>query len=142
MGAIGSAASGIKGVTSLLSGLFGSSGGSANAGLSDQEAALMQYERSQNILKNNSYAASTGTGMGTGVSFEDAAAGIGAAQTGAGIVDKQLAANLAAQQTSIQSLANSAGFGTQSNSGVNTTPNVSTGSSGSGNTSSDTTSVG
>lgn len=123
MGGIGSA---VKGASSLIGGLSSlfSSGGANTAGLSDQEAALMEYQRQQNILKNNSYVASTGTGMGTGVSFEDAAAGIGAAQTGAGIVDKQLQANLNAQQTSLQALASSAMGGTQGGGGGNTGSNV------------------
>jgi hypothetical protein len=126
-------ASGAKAIPSLIGGissLFGGGGGGGDAGLSPEEAALMQYQRHESILRNNSFAASTGTGMGTGVSFEDAAAGIGAATTGAGIVDKQLAAQMAVQQANLQSLAQSAGFGTQSGGGgggsnVNPTPDVS-----------------
>lgn len=123
-------ASGAKAIPSLISGisgLFSGGGGGGSAGLSEQEAALMEYERSQNILKNNSLRASTGTGIGTGTTYADAASGIGAAAQGAGIVDQQLAANQAVQQANLQSLAQSAGFGTGSggNTNVNSTPDVS-----------------
>ena len=125
-------ASGAKAIPSLIGGISNlfSGGGGGSAGLSPEEAALMQYQRHESILRNNAVGAATGTGIGTGTTFSDAAAGIGAAETGAGIVDQQLAAQQSVQQANLQALAQSAGFGTQSGGGqssVNPTPDVSVG---------------
>ena len=101
---------------------------SGGGGLSPQEAALMQYTMGQNILANNSRFASSGMGLSTNKTFANAGAAIGAAAKGAQISDQNLANNSAVQQSSLQSLAQGAGFGSQG-SNLNTTPNVSTGAS-------------
>ena len=99
---------------------------SGGGGLSPQEAALMEYTKGQHILANDARFASTGTGLSTMKTFANAGATIGAAAQGAQIADQNLANNSAVQQSSLQSLASSAGFGSQA-SNVNTTPNVSVG---------------
>ena len=132
------------GLTSLIGPAVNLGGKAANAakgsgggggGLSPQEAALMEYTKGQHILANDARFASTGTGLSTMKTFANAGATIGAAAQGAQIADQNLANNSAVQQSSLQALAQGAGFGTQG-SNLNTTPNVSTGASDTSTTSS------
>lgn len=99
---------------SKAAGSAGNKGG-GGGGVSPQEAALAQYTMGQNILKNDSMFASSGTGVSTMKTMENAGAELGGAKELASISDT----NAAAQQqvnNSLTNLASSAGFGTQSGS--------------------------
>lgn len=119
---IGPAVSGISG----LAGKAGGGKGGGTASVSPQEAALAEYTRGQNILKNNSMFASSGTGLSTMKTFANAGAGIGAEQQLAGIADTNLQAQNAVNQNNLQSLASSAGFGNTTGNFGNTNTGSST----------------
>jgi hypothetical protein len=125
-GLIGPAISGISG----LAGKAGGGKGGGTASVSPQQAALAEYTRGQQILANNSKFASSGTGLSTMKTFANAGAGIGAEEQLAGVADTNLQAQNAVQQSNLQQLASSAGFGTQGgsfgNTGGNTGGNVNT----------------
>lgn len=107
-------------------------GGGGGGGISPQEAALAEYTAGQRMLANDTLFARSGTGLSTMKTFENAGSQIGGATQAAGIADTNLANQQAVQQSSLQALANSAGFGSQTNTGANTNPNVSTGADTSG----------
>jgi hypothetical protein len=97
-----------KAVGSALGGKSGSAGSPST--LSPQQASLAEFTMGQNMLKNNSAFANSGTGLSTMKSYADAGAQFGGAQQAAGLAD-QNAAEATAANSSLQSLASSAGFG-------------------------------
>jgi hypothetical protein len=125
------------GLTGLIGPAVGLGGKASNAikgsgsgsGPSPQEAALAEYTKGQHILANDTNFAGHGMGLSTGKTYADAGAQIGGASQFAQIADQSLANQQAVQQSSLQALASSAGFGNQggNNTSVNTTPPVSTG---------------
>jgi hypothetical protein len=128
MGNVISGGLGSKAASSVLGGKGGSAGSPST--LSPQQASLAEFTMGQNMLKNNSTFANSGTGMSTMKSYADAGAQFGGAQQAAGLAD-QNAAEATAANSSLQSLASSAGFGSTGgnfgstggsfdNSGVNT----------------------
>lgn len=88
----------------------GGGGGGQQVGLTPQEVALAEYTKGQQILKNNSMFASSGTGMSTNKAFENAGAELGAAESIAGISDAASATNFQNNQSALNQLAQSAGF--------------------------------
>jgi urease alpha subunit len=110
----------ISPLISLIGGAFGGAGGGTASSVTPQQAALQKYLTEQQILANNSSFASHGTGLSTMKTFANAGAGIGAEQQLAGIADTNAQAQNAVQQSNLQQLASSAGFGTQGGSFGNT----------------------